>query len=58
MRMRAAVADRPAVTGRIVAGQFPREMALVPGGSTLLVTNSGSGQLEAVSVPSLPGAAR
>jgi hypothetical protein len=50
----AAVAGKPAVLGRIPAGQFPREMALVPGGQTLLVGNYASGQLEAVSVPSLP----
>jgi hypothetical protein len=29
-------------------------MALVPGGGTALVTNFAAGQLEAVSVPSLP----
>jgi hypothetical protein len=51
----AALAGRPAVTGRIPAGQFPREMALVPGGQRLLVTNFASRQLEAVSVPSIPG---
>lgn len=47
----AALADRPAVTGHIAAGLFPREMALVPGGQRLLVTNFASGQLEAVSIP-------
>ena len=50
----AALAGRPAVTGLIAAGQFPREMALVPGGQRLLVTNFASGQLEAISVPSIP----
>jgi DNA-binding beta-propeller fold protein YncE len=50
----AAVAGKPAVLGRIPAGQFPREMALVPGGQTLLVSNYASGQVEAVSVPGLP----
>jgi DNA-binding beta-propeller fold protein YncE len=34
-------------------GLFPREMALVPGGQQLLVTNYASGQLEAVSVASI-----
>jgi DNA-binding beta-propeller fold protein YncE len=50
----AALAGRPAVAGFIPAGQFPREMALVPGGQRLLVSNFASGQLEAISVPSLP----
>ncbi len=49
-----ALAGRPAVIGRIPAGQFPREMALAPDGRRLLVTNFASGQLEAVSVPSIP----
>ena len=52
--MAAALAGRPAVIGRIPAGLFPREMALVPGGQRLLVSNYASGQLEAVSVPSIP----
>jgi DNA-binding beta-propeller fold protein YncE len=50
----AALAGRPAVIGRIPAGQFPREMALVPGGQRLLVSNFASGQVEAVSVPTIP----
>ena len=50
----AAALARPAVTGRIPAGQFPREMALVPGGQRLLVSNFASGQVEAVSVPTIP----
>ena len=50
----AALAGRPAVTGLIPAGQFPREMALAPGGQRLLVTNFASGQLEAISVSSIP----
>ena len=49
----AALAGRPAVIGSIPAGLFPREMALVPGGQQLLVTNYASGQLEAVSVASI-----
>ena len=49
----AALAARPAVLGSIPAGLVPREMALVPGGRQLLVTNYASGQLEAVSVPSI-----
>ncbi len=50
----AALAGRPAVMGVIPAGLFPREMALEPGGQSLLVTNYASGQLEAVSVATLP----
>jgi DNA-binding beta-propeller fold protein YncE len=50
----AALAGRPAVIGHIPAGLFPREMALVPGGQRLLVSNYASGQLEAISVPSIP----
>jgi DNA-binding beta-propeller fold protein YncE len=50
----AALAGRPAVAGLIPAGQFPREMALEPDGQRLLVSNYQSGQLETVSIPSLP----
>ncbi len=50
----AALAGESAVAGSVPAGQFPREMALEPGGQRLLVTNYASGQLEAVSIPSIP----
>jgi len=50
----AALAGRSAVVGSIPAGQFPREMALEPGGQRLLVTNFSSGQLETVSIPAIP----
>ena len=50
----AALAGESAVVGSVPAGQFPREMALEPGGQRLLVTNYASGQLEAVSIPSIP----
>jgi DNA-binding beta-propeller fold protein YncE len=50
----AAVAGKPAVTGVIPAGGFPREMALEPDGQRLLVSNYMSGQLEAISIPSIP----
>ena len=49
-----ALAGRPALLGYLPAGGFPREMALEPGGATLLVTNYSSGQLEAVDVAALP----
>jgi DNA-binding beta-propeller fold protein YncE len=50
----AALAGKSAVVGLITAGGFPREMALEPGGQRLLVTNFASGQLEAVSIPTIP----
>jgi len=50
----AALAGRPALLGLLPAGGFPREMALAPGGKTLLVTCFTSGQVEAVDVASLP----
>lgn len=50
----AALAHRPALLGTIPAGAFPREMALEPDRSTLLVGNFGSDQLEAVTVGNLP----
>jgi DNA-binding beta-propeller fold protein YncE len=49
-----ALAGKAAVLGHIPAGQFPREMELEPDGQRLLVTNYASGQLEAVSIPTLP----
>jgi hypothetical protein len=50
----AALAGKPSAVGLIPAGKFPRDMALEPGGQRLLVSNYASGQLEAVSVPSIP----
>ncbi len=50
----AALEGKPALLGYLRAGGFPREMALEPGGRTLLVTNFGSQQLEAVGVAGLP----
>lgn len=50
----AALRGRPAVLGHITAGLFPREMALVPGDRTLLVTNYDSNQVEAVNVCGIP----
>jgi DNA-binding beta-propeller fold protein YncE len=50
----AAMAGRPALLGYLRAGGFPREMALEPGGRTLLVGNFASRQLEAVDVADLP----
>ena len=50
----AALAGRPAVVGSLPAGLFPREMAVEPGGRTLLVGNFQSRQLEAVDITRLP----
>jgi hypothetical protein len=50
----AALAGRPALLGYLTAGGFPREMALEPGGRTLLVGDFSSRQLEAVDVADLP----
>jgi DNA-binding beta-propeller fold protein YncE len=50
----AALAGKPALAGYLPAGSFPRQMALEPGGRTLLVTNFGSQQLEKVNVANLP----
>jgi DNA-binding beta-propeller fold protein YncE len=47
----AALAGRPAVVGTIPSGVFPREMSLEGNGDTLLVSNYGSDQLEAVQLP-------
>jgi len=52
--VRAALAGRPALIGYLKAGLFPREMAVVPGGRTLLVTDNESGQLESVDLARLP----
>jgi DNA-binding beta-propeller fold protein YncE len=50
----AALARRPALLGYLPAGLFPREMAAAPGGTVLLVSDSGSGQVEAVHLARLP----
>jgi DNA-binding beta-propeller fold protein YncE len=48
-----ALAREPAVLGGIRSGARPHQFALGPGGKTLLVTNTGSGQLEAVNLGQL-----
>jgi DNA-binding beta-propeller fold protein YncE len=45
--------SKPAVLGYVPAGQFPRDMAVEPGGSTVLIANFASGQLEAVNLAAL-----
>jgi hypothetical protein len=44
----------PQLLGQIPAHQFPRELIIAPGGQTALVTNFGSGQLQAVALGRLP----
>ena len=43
-----------ALLGFIPSGKVPREFGMEPGGKTLLVSNNGSGQLQAVDVGNLP----
>jgi DNA-binding beta-propeller fold protein YncE len=49
-----ALASRPALVGYLPAGQFPRDMAAGQGGSTVLVANFSSDQLEVVNAAALP----
>lgn len=49
-----ALAGRKALVGYLRAGGFPREMALLPDGHTLLVGNFTSEQIESVDVTGLP----
>jgi DNA-binding beta-propeller fold protein YncE len=42
------------LAGYVGSGVFPRDMTLSPNGQTLLVSNFGSGQLEAVKVSNVP----
>ncbi len=46
----AALAHRSAIVGTVKSGLFPREMALEPAGTVLLVGNFASGTLEAVHI--------
>ncbi len=48
-----ALSGRPALLGYVPVGQVPRELAVEPGGTTVLVTVDGGHELEAVSVGSL-----
>ena len=49
-----ALARQPALVGLIKSGTEPRQFALEPNGTTLLVTNTGSGQVQAVDISHLP----
>jgi DNA-binding beta-propeller fold protein YncE len=50
----AALAGRPALLGVIPAGLLPRQFAMEPGSTTLLVTDSTSQQLQAADIANLP----
>ncbi len=49
-----ALAGRAALVGYLPAGLFPRDVAASPDGSTVLVANYDSGQIETVNVAALP----
>ena len=50
----AALGRRPALLGQISTGLLPRQFGLVPDGKIVLVTNSGSGQVQAIDLSTLP----
>jgi serine/threonine-protein kinase len=49
-----ALAGQHALLGYVQSGTTPRQFAMVQGGSTLLVTNTNSGQLESLNAAKLP----
>jgi DNA-binding beta-propeller fold protein YncE len=49
-----ALAGQPALLGYVASGKTPRQFALAANGSTLLVTNTSSGQLESLNAAKLP----
>jgi 6-phosphogluconolactonase (cycloisomerase 2 family) len=49
-----ALAGQHALLGYVPSGTTPRQFAMVQGGSTLLVTNTNSGQLESLNAAKLP----
>jgi DNA-binding beta-propeller fold protein YncE/tRNA A-37 threonylcarbamoyl transferase component Bud32 len=49
-----ALSGKPAVLGVVKSGLSPRQFAVEPNGRTLLVTNTGSGQLEAMNLAQIP----
>lgn len=52
--VRAALAGKPAVLGRIPTGIFPREFAISPDHKTILVSDYGSKAIMAIDVDTLP----
>jgi DNA-binding beta-propeller fold protein YncE len=49
-----ALAGQHALLGYVQSGTTPRQFAMVQGGSTLLVTNTNSGELESLNAAKLP----
>ena len=49
-----ALHRQPALTGFLRTGSTPRQFALEPGGGTLLVVDTGSGQVQAMKIGRLP----
>jgi DNA-binding beta-propeller fold protein YncE len=45
---------RPALLGTVATGAAPQQVALYPGGKTLLVADTGSRQLQVIKVSQLP----
>jgi Protein kinase domain len=50
----AALAGKSALLGYIPSGELPRELAVVPGGRVLLVSDNGSAQVQTVDLSKLP----
>jgi serine/threonine protein kinase/6-phosphogluconolactonase (cycloisomerase 2 family) len=50
----AALAGKQALLGYVATGVLPRELAIQPGGQTLLVTDENSHQVQAIRVADLP----
>jgi serine/threonine protein kinase/DNA-binding beta-propeller fold protein YncE len=50
----AALNHKPALLGYIGSGTTPRQFAVVPGGKTLLVTDNGAGEIQAIRIADLP----
>jgi serine/threonine protein kinase/DNA-binding beta-propeller fold protein YncE len=49
-----ALAGQHALLGAVRSGDVPRALALIPGGKTLLVADTGSGQVQTVKLSHLP----
>jgi serine/threonine-protein kinase len=49
-----ALAGQPSLLGVVKSGEVPRQFAVEPGGKTLLVVNTGSGQVQALKLSHLP----
>jgi DNA-binding beta-propeller fold protein YncE len=49
-----ALAGQPALLGFVKSGDVPRQFAVGPGGTVLLVADTGSGQLQVVKLSQLP----